>query len=287
MKQFFDIEHDKTCVFNYRFIQPPQIAYFVTTKDEYNNVNTTPVTLGTCNAATFPKDGLLGEFYISFSMGTQHQNEPGNENHPRDGYINLLKSDEAVVSYIGKDLLNQAIVANMPFPRGISELEVAGLNVFDSTNINVPSIKECPINMECKIIERIKLGKYYMLFVAKVVGLSVDQTLIDKDKDGAGVLHIDPVFELNINQEKSKNNRLHFGMIDSSNILIPGDEFGSKNDWVGTFDHFINSEFERGKINEEERLKILKLSTDFKKDRSNKTIKKELTMLLKKAIGKL
>jgi flavin reductase (DIM6/NTAB) family NADH-FMN oxidoreductase RutF len=284
-KQFFDIENDNTATFNYRFIQPPQIAYFVTTKDEFGNINSTPVTLGTCNAATFPKNGNVGEFYLTFSMGTKAQNEKGNENHPRDGYINLLKNDEAVVSYIGRNLLQKAVIANMPIPHGISELDVAGLNSFPSTNISVPSIRECPINIECKIINRIPLGNYYMLFVAKAVGISVDQDLIDKDSDGYGVLHINPVFELNINQKKSKNNRLHFGMIDTTEILVPGDEFGSTVDWVGTYDNFLTSEMNRGKITQVEFNHIKELTKIFKNDRSDKTIKAELTDLLRKAIN--
>ncbi len=283
-KEFFNIEGDKEVKFNYRFIQPPQIAYFVTTKDEFGNINSTPITLGTCNAATFPKDGNFGEFYLTFSMGIKSQNDIGNKNHPRDGYINLLNHSEAVVSYIGEDLLQEAIIANMPLPRGISELDIAGLNTYPSRNISVPSIKECPINIECKIIEKIKLGNYYMLFIAKVVGISVDKELIEKDKDGYGVLHINPVFELNINQKKSKNNRLHFGMINSKKILVPGDNFGSTIDWVGTYDNLLRSEFNRGKISKEEFNHIKELTEIFKNDRSNKTVKDELTKLLKKGI---
>lgn len=286
MKTFFDIKNDKNCIFNYRYIQPPQIAYFVTTKDEFGNVNSTPVTLGTCNAATFPKDGKLGEFYLTFSMGTKRQNEIGNENHPRDGYVNLLSSDEAVVSYIGKDLIDEAIIANMPFPRGISELEVAGLHHYESTNVSVPSIKECPINIECKVIERVQLGNYYMLFVAKVVGLSVDNSLQEKDQDGYGVLHIDPIFELSINRDKSENNRLHLGVIDKKDILVPGDDFGSSPDWVGTFENFIESEFKRGKITKEEVTRIYDLAKKFKKNRADEKIRYELTKLLKKSIGR-
>lgn len=271
-------------MFNYRFIQPPQIAYFVTTEDEFGNVNATPLTLGTCNGATPPDGKHAGEYFLTFSMGTKSQNEEGNANHPRDGYINLLKSDEAVISYIGKDLINEAIMANLPLPRGISELDVAGLHTFPSTNISVPSIRECAINIECTITNRLPLGEHYMLFVAKAVGVSVDDDLIHKDRDGYGVLHIDPAFELNINQDKSKNNRLHFGFIDKNDVMIPGDDFGSLIDWVGTFENFIDSEFKRGKITKEEVDEIKQLTEDFKDDRGNSRIKRRLTALLKKAI---
>lgn len=281
MKQYFDIEKDLNVSFNYRYIQPPQIAYFVTTQDEFNNTNVTPVTLGTTNAATMPKNGRPAEFYLSFSMGTKVQNEEGNYNHPRDGYINLLQSDECVVSFIPKTLMDHSIVANMPYPRGISELDMMGLHEYPSTNITVPSIKECPINIECKIEHRIQLGEYYMLFVAKVVGLSIDEELLQKDIDGLGVIHINPVFEVNIAKQKSNNNRLVFGEL-SNSYYVPMDEFGSTTDWVGSFQNFIDSEYKKDHLSKDERDEIYQLTAEFKKDRSNKNIKNQLTILMSK-----
>lgn len=284
-KQFFDIENDLNVDFNYRYIQPPQIAYFVTTEDEFGNLNSTPVTLGTCNSANLPRQGKKAEFYYSFSMRSKATFDPDDINQPRDGYINLLKSDELVISYIGKDIMRQSIIANLPLPRGISELEVAGLHTFASKNISVPSILECPINIECKVIDRVRLGEYYMLFVCKAVGMSVDQDLIAKDKDGLGVFHIKPLFELNITKTSSGNTRLNYGEIDYKKLMIPGDDFGSMGDWIGTFEHFIDSEYQRGKITIEEKKEIIDLKKVFKKDRSNNEIKDKLTNLIKKAVG--
>lgn len=284
-KQYFDILNDKNVMFNYRYIQPPQIAYFVTTMDEYGNVNSTPVTLGTCNSANLPKDGKHAEFYMSWAMGTKSVNDEGNKNHPRDGFINLKSSDEVVISYIGKSLIRESIIANMPLPRGISEIDVAGLHTFPSTNINVPSIKECPINIECKVIQQVELGENYMMYIAKVVGLSVDEELIEKDTDMLGVYHIDPIFEINITKTEAGNIRLNYGEMDHNKISVPGDDFGSIGDWVGSFEHFVESELTRGKISQKEYQEIMELKALFKKDRSNQEIKKRLTILLQKAIG--
>ncbi|XMB73039.1 flavin reductase [Mycoplasmatota bacterium WC30] len=284
-KQFFDILNDLEVDFNYRYIQPPQIAYFVTTMDEFGNLNSTPVTLGTCNSANLPRAGKPAEFYYSFALRNKATNDLDDINRPRDGYINLLKSDELVISYIGKDIMRESIITNLPFPRGISELDVAGLNTFPSTNISVPSIKECPINIECKVINKMQLGEYYMLYVCKAVGISIDNTLIEKDIDGLGVFHINPLFEINISDTESGNTRLNYGEMDYTKISVPGDDFGSIGDWVGTFEHFIDSECTRGKISISEKAEIFKLAKQFKNDRSNITIKEKLTALIKKAVG--
>ena len=283
-KAYFDIQNDNQVVFNYRYIQPPQIAYFVTTMDEFSNVNSTPVTLGTCNSANLPREGKNAEFYMTFALGTKAIIDEGNQNHPRDGYINLIHNDEVVISYIPKSIMKESIIANLPFPRGISELDVAMLHTFPSKNIKVPSIVECPVNIECKVIERIKLGEYYMMFVVRVLGLSVDHSLIEQDQDGLGVFHINPIFEINITKTNQGNIRLNYGEMDSSKINIPGDDFGSIGDWVGTFEHFVQSELQRGKITPSEYKEIIDLSHQFKKDRSNQSIKNRLTELLRKAV---
>ena len=284
-KQYFDILNNNKVEFNYRFIQPPQISYFVTTLDEFGNVNATPVTLGTCNSANLPRGEKAAEFYYTFALRNKATTEVFDVNRPRDGFINLLKSDEVVISYIGKDIMRESIITNLPLPRGISELDVASLNTFKSTNVSVPSIKECPINIECKVINRMQLGDYYMLYVCKAVGISVDKALIEKDIDGLGVFHIKPLFEVNISNTESGNQRLNYGEMNYKNISTPGDDFGSFGDWVGTFEQFIDSEYKRTKISLEEKEEILDLAKKFKKDRSDLDTKTRLTALIKKAVG--
>lgn len=283
MKQFFDILNKKE-MFNYRFIQPPQIAYFVTTLDEFNNPNTTPVTLGTLNSANLPRGNRPSEFYFTFALGKRTLRDVDNYLKVRDGYMNLQKNQECVISYIPSSLVREATIANMPLPRGISEVEVAGLTHIDSQNIKTPSIKECPINIECIIENVVPIGYYYDLFVCKVVGLSVDKELIKKDTEGLGVSLIDPVFEINISRYESGNLRLDFGRLDLNKSLKTPDDFGSQPDWVGSFENWINSEFKRNKISRYELEKIVGLKSKFIKDRSNLKVKNELTNLLKKLV---
>ena len=40
----------------------------------------------------------------------------------------------------------------MPIPRGISELDVAGLTPLPSRKVQPTGVKECPINLEAKVI---------------------------------------------------------------------------------------------------------------------------------------
>ena len=123
-----------------------------------------------------------------------------------------------------------------------------------------------------------------MLYVCKVVGLSVDEDLIQKDIDGLGVYHMKPLYEVNISNTNQNNQRLDYIELDYQSISTPGDDFGCFGDWVGTFSKFIESEYIRKKISLEEKERIFELAKHFKQDRGNKKLKKELTDLIKKAI---
>ncbi len=289
-KIFYDVESDLNLAMNYRWVQPPQIAYFVTTMDEFGNLNSTPVTLGTMNAASYSENSQPAEFYYTFALNKKAVLTEGNKNHVRDGFVNLLSSNECVISYIGVDNMRESIIANMPIPRGISEIDVAGLHTVPSKNISVPSILECPVNIECKIVNKVDIGSQYQLYVAKVVGVSVDEEYVKKDTNWLGVALIDPLFEINITETKDGNKRLNYGQLDFNKISIPGNDFGSHVDWVGTFDHWIESEMERGKITQEEVNEILELRNNWKKSRNpvkNKEVKDLLTTKLKKLVRRI
>ena len=49
----YSVENGQLNGLHHRFIQPPQVAYFVSTVDSFGNVNVTPVTMGTCIGHNF------------------------------------------------------------------------------------------------------------------------------------------------------------------------------------------------------------------------------------------
>lgn len=52
----------------------------------------------------------------------------------------------------------------------------AGFTYFKDTKTNTPIIKECPFNLECKVVKEIEIGSYIML-LGEIV-----ETYIDEDK---------------------------------------------------------------------------------------------------------
>lgn len=284
---YYDM-NDMKCDINYRWLQPPQIAYFVTTVDNLGNVNVTPVTLGTLVCAQLPRDEKPSEYYFTFSLGSVDLDDEGNKLNIRHGHLNLKDVQECVISYIGYDLLNPSTITGLPIPRGISELDVAGLTSLPSKKVKPCGIKECPVNMEAKIISSQKIGSYYELYLCKIVGVSVSSEYVKRDKellDGLGIYAIDPLFEVSIKKGNTDNVRLYYGRMDKKNIHRTSDDVGCYQDWVGHFDKWMKDEVKRGTITEQECDEILELNIRWQKNRDpkkNSKVKNELTKRLNK-----
>lgn len=278
--KFFDFD-SLSCDVNYRFLQPPQIAYFVTTIDKYGNENVTPVTLGTLVAAQLPRGNKPSEYYFTFSLGCTDLRDEGNVTEKRHGFKNLNEVKECVISYIGYDLMYESTVTGLPIPRGISEIDVAGLTKLPSKKVKPCGIKECAVNMEAVIESSTRIGTYYELYVCKIVGISVDEEYIKSDDRGYGIYQIDPLFEIYIGREKEDDDaRLYYGRMDPEKIHITDYGIGCKGDWIGTFDKWMRSEIIRGRITQEEYQEIIKLNKKWQDNRDpegNKDVKKELT----------
>jgi len=287
--KYYDLD-DLKCDINYRWIQPPQAAYFVVTVDSYGNENITPVTLGTCVGANLPRGDKPSEYFFTFSLGCVDIPDEGNKLSKRHGFLNLEEVPECVISYIGKDLLEQSTYAGLPVPRGISEISTSGLTPLQSKKVLPPGIAECPVNMEAKVILKHKLGTYYMHYICRIVGVQVQEEWVRRDHDlneGIGILGIDPLFEVSIRKGNTDNIRLYYGQIDRTSIQRTSDEIGCSQDWIGDFDKWMKDEAVRGKISSEEAEKALHLNEEWQKNRNpseNGKIKEELTNLIKDII---
>ena len=88
-RRYYDLCSPHETDVNYRWLQPPQIAYLVSTVDCFGNANLTPATLGTLICTQYPRDGKPGSYYFAFSLGCCPMPDEGNELAPRHGFLNL------------------------------------------------------------------------------------------------------------------------------------------------------------------------------------------------------
>ena len=254
---FFDLtQSDKG--FNYRWVQPPQIAYLVSTIDRLGNHNVTPVTLGTCVGVNSLSNPRGSNYYYAFSVGSADVPDiPA-----RDAFNNLEAVPECVISYPGRDMMEQIWAAALPLPAGIEEMDVARLTPLSSRMVRPAGIAECPINIEARIKSSCHVGEHLRLYVCQVVGVSVEQELLERDRRDPlrrGILAIDPLFEVAIAAKDDLPPRLYFGQIDGDRLIRTPDDMGSSKKWVGSFEEWIEDEHRRNKITDEERGEILDL----------------------------
>ena len=286
MTVYYDLESSTESSVNYRWMQPPQIAYLVSTVDEYGNANLTPVTLGTLVCAQYPREGRPGSYFFTFSVGRRHLADQGNELEPRHAFLNLQKNGECVISYLGYNLMRQSIICNMPIPYGISEFDVAGLTPLPSGKVAPFSVAECPVNMECRVEHSYDLDGYYQMYVCRVVALAVQEGYVQRDtaNGGLGVFAIDPLFEVQVDRDADNRQlRLYYGRLDPKKIHRTADDFGCLEDWVGSFGTWIASEQARGKLAPEEADELLALEKAWRSQRdpvTNAAVKEQLSARL-------
>ena len=278
---------------HHRFIQPPQIAYFVTTCDKYGNMNTTPVTMGTC----------IGHNFFSFTLSNLHAGADEwdlDSNDWKDGikqgYANLREVPECVISYFGHDMVRESWIAGCPVPKGISEIDVMDCTPLPSKVVKPCGIAECPINLEAKVLHVHKLGKRWTNFICEIVYGTVHKSLVDANEHGPlsgyGMLAMDPVFEVMIasgNTPETSTYRLYYDRLDFDKIERWPADVGYDADWIGTFEQWIHDEVGHGHITPAEEARAVELKKLWEINRdpvSNAAVRAELTALLRKAVGK-
>ena len=100
-----------------------------------------------------------------------------NRNGSPHTYKNLYVGGHCVVALPGRDIVNETWFTALQLPRGISELEVAGLHESPSSLIDVPGIAECPVNFECLVEFKQDYYSHAIVFV-RVLGASIDERVL-------------------------------------------------------------------------------------------------------------
>ena len=90
-------------------------------------------------------------------------------------------SGEFVVNVPGEDLLKVSDMCGTRSGRDVNKFEEYGLTKAESTHVNAPMIEECPLNIECKVDNILRLGTHDM-YVAEIVGVHLDEEAFKKNR---------------------------------------------------------------------------------------------------------
>ena len=73
----------------------------------------------------------------------------------------------------------------------VDKFEKLGLTKYPSEKVACPTIAECPVSIECRVVEVIPMGTHDV-FIADIVSVSCDDSILDEDGkirfDKAGLL---------------------------------------------------------------------------------------------------
>lgn len=147
-------------------ITPRPIAW-VTTLDEN----------GVVNAAPFSFFNALGTDppIIGFAPGDR------DDGSPKDTARNIRRSHEFVVNLVDEATAEAMNCTSASLPRGVSELESAGLTAVASSVVGPPRIGEAPASLECKEWGTLKIGGNRVI-IGLVRRVHVRDALIDPVK---------------------------------------------------------------------------------------------------------
>jgi len=108
----------------------------------------------------------------------------------RDTFQNIKDTEEFVVAYPSPELVDKIDITAESFPRDVSEFEQAGLTAVKSKIVKPFRVKECPVNLECKLEWYRETGDHYLV-VGQVVAASIADELHREDLSRA---ILDPVY---------------------------------------------------------------------------------------------
>ena len=97
----------------------------------------------------------------------------------RYSYGMLKETGEFVINLTTEKLVRATDYCGVKSGRATDKWKETGLTPIPAQEVNVPLIKESPVNIECRVSEIRELGSHHM-FLARVVAVDVDEAYLNE-----------------------------------------------------------------------------------------------------------
>ncbi len=97
---------------------------------------------------------------------------------------NAITTKEVVINMVNYDIVQQMSLSSTEYPKGVNEFEKAGFTMLSSEKVKPYRVAESPIQLECKVIEIVKLGNEGgagNLIICEVVKLHIKEEYLSED----------------------------------------------------------------------------------------------------------
>ena len=91
----------------------------------------------------------------------------------------IEESGEFVVNIPTEEILKEADYCGVYSGKDVDKFSETGLTPESASQVKPPLIKECPVNMECVVTNKIPLGSH-RLFLGKIVCVHVDKRILNE-----------------------------------------------------------------------------------------------------------
>ena len=149
----------------------PRPVAFASTIDLEGNINLSPFSFFNVFSARPP--------ILIFSPARR-----GRDNTTKHSYENVLEVPEVVINIVSFEMIQQVSLASTEYAKDINEFKKAGFNELASDIVKPPRVAEAPVQLECKVIEVVPLGKEGgagNLVICEVVKLHIKEDILDEN----------------------------------------------------------------------------------------------------------
>jgi flavin reductase (DIM6/NTAB) family NADH-FMN oxidoreductase RutF len=84
---------------------------------------------------------------------------------PKDTAVNLLSNGECVIHLCDEAVAAKMVECARPLPPGVSEVPRAGFTLAPSERVRTPRLVECPVALECRVLDVLKYGENRLVVV--------------------------------------------------------------------------------------------------------------------------
>jgi len=89
---------------------------------------------------------------------------------------------ECVLAEPTRAQLRELIICGQRAPEGVCEADIARLRLCKSLQVDVPSIADCPLNLEC-VVDHVERYHTHLIAFTRVVGASIDDRYLFKERE--------------------------------------------------------------------------------------------------------
>lgn len=131
---------------------------------------------GVVNAAPYSFFNMMGHEPPTVALGLLRDPDKG----LKDTAENIAATGEFVINLVARGMAEAMNATAINAPRGVSEVDLAGLDLAPSGLIAPPRLAQAPVSFECRLHAAVMTGPKQMIAIGRVVAIHIaDRFMLD------------------------------------------------------------------------------------------------------------